>query len=172
MPTYSDETRQKLGDLLLKLRSNPKTAKTVAKAIQELDPAIRFPDVEHDELREYVDKRLQEAEEQREREELERRLAMQRRKVMEGFGPDPETQKKHIERVEQLMKKYNLFDYEAAAKLYAAENPPPPPKPERPSANWEAPKTKELFENLLGYEREQAYRVIDELAAARKARSH
>jgi len=169
----TDETRKKLGDLLLKLRSNPKTAKTVASAIREIDPSIRFPDLEADSLKEYVDSKFREAEEQKEREAIQNRLEEQRRKVMESFGSDPKVQKKHIEGVEKIMKKYNLFDYEAAAKLYAADNPPPPPKPEYPlPSNWKAPDEKKLFENLLGYERDLAMRAIDELASARKARSH
>lgn len=167
---YSDQTLKELGSLLLKLRSHPKTSKTVAKAITQIAPNVRFPDLEQDRLRGYVDKRFEELQLEREREQAEQRLAEQRKKVMLSFGDDPKEQERHIAGVEEIMRKYNLFDYEAAAKIYAASASSPAAKPEpMPGAPWEAPKIKEMFENPNAYARKLAFEYFTERDARRSA---
>lgn len=165
---YSDETYGKLGRLLQRLRDNPKTSKVVAKAITAIDDSYKFPDLEQDQLKEYVDNKFESLQNDREREDFTKRLAFQRRQVMQSFGHEPADQEKHIAGVEKVMQETGLYDYHRAAKLYAAENPPPPPRPESRSANWQAPNAKELFENPLNYERSEAYKAIDDIMVARK----
>lgn len=164
MAEYSEKTLSELGQLMLKLRKNPKTSKTIARAVNEIDPSVKFPDLETDDLRSEMNRRFAEQDEARDREEAMRRLAAQRRRVSERYDNDP----KHVQAIEGLMQKYGLLDYEAAAKLYAAEQPAPTPRQEpRPTANWHMPDIKALMENPLRYEREEAFKAIDEINANR-----
>lgn len=164
MPQYSDETLKELGQILLRARNNPKTSTTAAKMVRELDPSIKFPDLEVQDLREEFNAKFEEQEIEREREAALRQLAAQRRRVSERFNNDP----KHIHAIEETMKKYGIADYEAGAKLYAADSPPPVSRPDRPTPNWTMPNIKELMERPLQYEREEAYKAIDDINAQRQ----
>lgn len=169
---YSDETYAKLGKLLQKLRDNPKTSKVVAEAITSVDSSYKFPDLEQDRLRDYVDKKFENLEQKQETDDFTKRLAAQRRRTMQSFGDDPEVQRQHIAGVEKIIQETGLYDYDKAAVLYRDANPPPPPRPETRTANWQAPQAKELFENPLAYERNEAYRAVDDILASKRQQTH
>lgn len=167
-PVYSDATRAKLGDLLLKLTTNKATRPTITRAISKIDPTMKFSEHDTEDLRSEVMGMIENDKEEREKEAMYRRLAAQRKQVMEGFGPDPEAAKPHIEAVDKIVQETGL-DFKRAAKLYAAENPPPPPRPEGViGTKWEMPNVEELFTNQKAYETDLANQAISEIMASRK----
>ncbi len=160
----SDQTTKELADLLVRLRKNPKTSGKVARLINEVDPSIKFPDLETADLRAELMGQIDELKNERERDAALRKIAAQRRRVAQSFGDDPEIQARHLAGVEKVIEQTGLVDYEQAAKIYAYDQPKPEPRPEPfMGQQWQAPDIKGLFENPLAFGRNEAFRAIDEI---------
>lgn len=165
MAEYSDQTLKELGQLMLKARKNPKTSKGIARIVQTIDSSVKFPDLEIDDVRAEMNQRFEQAEIERDRQATLNQLAAQRRRVANMFDGDETVMGK----IESLMKKHQIFDYDVGRKLYAADQPAPQPRQEPfMGANWEAPNIKELLTNPLAYERNEARKAIDEINAAKR----
>lgn len=170
MANFSDQTNKELADLLVRLRNNPKTSKVVAKAIRQIDPSVKFNDLEIDDLRAEVRGEIEDMKTEKERDEIMRRMASERRKIAERYkNEDGTINEQHMGAIEAIMKQKGIYDYDVASTYYAAQLPAPEPRPQaRMGAHWQAPKLDGLFENPLQWSRNEAFKAIDELSQARK----
>ena len=164
----SQQTEHELAQLALKLAGNPKTRRQFLAQVKQVDPNYRPPaDVQLEDFKQEV-KREREEEKMRAAGEAEqRRLTDQRQKLLDGGKYTPE-QVAEIENT--VMKKYGLRDYEAGAKLYAADLAPSRPSNAnkmRHGQIWEFPNIPGLLQNPDKAASDAAYAVIDELRAGR-----
>ena len=158
--------------LLNELTTSPKTKRAVERQIKQLHPDVVIQDdfdaPVMDEIRaigEKVDKFLTAQAESRDDSRLE--SAFGRLRSDGGFTDEG------IEKLKKLMVDRKIADPLDAAKVWAAENPPPPPQ--RPSAfggtSWgfggktEEPDTKLLFEDEDAFAEQEAGRFFQEQAA-------
>jgi hypothetical protein len=159
-------TAQALGELMHKLAHNPKTRKSVAKMVKEVDPdrAAAFTDIELDDKVEALREEFTAKEDARQREEVTRKLEAQRKGLLaKGYTED---QVKEIE--EKVMPRYGISDYDAASVLWANENPPAQPTPGEKRSNgthWEFPMFEQYASDPRKASLDRAHEVIDELRA-------
>jgi hypothetical protein len=163
------ETLIELGKLTLKMSQNKDTRRPLLQTIKKVDPNYMLPgDQQVEDLR-------QELAEKREADELKAaqdavkvRLENQRRGLLDGtLIPGRKFDEDQVKEIEdKVMPKYGLSDYEAGAKIYAADL-----KPAKPSgsdlpgqtATWTFPDIPGLFEDPAKASREAAFGVIGEL---------
>jgi len=167
---YSPETLQELGKLMLKMSRNKDTRRSLIQGVKKVDPNYMLPgDQQVEDLRqELADQRAADEEGRRAREVTDR-LARQRAGLLDGTlipgRKFDEAQVKEIE--EQVMPKFGVSDYEAAAKIYAHDlKPPKPHNAFSPTATWTLPEIPGLLEDPVKAAKEAAYKVIDELHGA------
>lgn len=160
------EAQAQLAELTQALAHNPKTRKKFVGLVKEIDPSRRFPDVELDDMREEL-KRDREAEKlEREAEKTRIRLETQKDSLKSRYDD------KAIEEIEKVMEKYGISDYDAGAKLYAADLKPAAPTYEENDHRWKMPGIEmKDFGNLKQISRGKAYQVIDEITKNRKKAS-
>lgn len=165
MPVVSTQTEKDLAALLLKLSGNPKTRLHTLRMIKAVDPNYRIPaDVQLEEYKAQVarekenDKITAQAEKSRERQ------TAQRAKLLDKYTED------QIKEIEAGMSKVGLGDYEAGAKLYAADmTPAKASNNNRPRHGqiWEFPDLPGLLQNPEKAATDAAYAVLDEMRAGR-----
>ena len=147
--THTAPVADDLRALFLKLAHNPKTRKSIAKAIKELDPdsphAAAFADVEVDDKFESFRAEQEAKELKRQQDELMSRMNAKRSALLTG-GPDGAGRKyseDDIKKIEGLMEKKGIVDYEDGAVLYASTLPPVDPSPPsdipQHGSTWEFP---------------------------------
>lgn len=168
MPPEAD--RDQIAELIAKISADPATRKTVIKAIKHVEPKWEVPaDIAVDDLREetraQLDAMRQENESRRIRDELERK----RKSIADRYGEDSV---KEIET--NIMEKHGIVDYDVAARLYAAEQPPPDRErrareDSRHGATWELPQIDlaAYMANPRKAALDEAYKVVDELRGRR-----
>jgi hypothetical protein len=171
------EVAADLGDLLYDLTHDEKHRAKVGKLIKEARPdsphAKAFKDVE-------LEDRLSAFEQQQEQRELEgqrkaivARMEAQRARLLVG---DDEGGRKYseddIKKIEELMEKKGLTDYEDGAALYSATVPQPGPLDDDPirGSTWEFPQFDKFKDNPAKASKEVAYEVIRELRQKQRAR--
>jgi hypothetical protein len=163
---YSPATLQELGKMMIRLSGNSKTRKTTLKNVKELDPSFRLPsDVEMEDFRaEQQAKDEARKIEDESRKALERQEA-QRRDLLAKYS---EEQVKEIET--NVMQKYGLSDYEAGAKLYAADFKPAQPSGSMSSSGavWTLPDLPGLLDDPVKAARQEAERAIDEINRSKR----
>lgn len=161
------ETLIELGKLSLKMSRNKDTRRDFLKVMKKIQPGYVLPgDQQVEDLRQELADKEAAAELKRSEDAVKNRLEAQRKGLLDGTlipgRTFDEAAVKEIE--EKVMPKYGLSDYEAGAKLYAADL-----KPARPSgtpssgASWTLPDLPGLLEDPSKAAREDAHRVIDEL---------
>lgn len=157
----SPEAEKQLAELSMQLAHNPKTRAKYVKLVQEIDPSKRFPDVETDDIREEMNTRFAEQAATQQAERVRQQLETQRA----GLITSGRFQEEDVKKIEtDIMPKYGLTDYDAAATLYAAQTKPQTPVPEIKGRTWEMPlPDKKDMGNLANYARKQAYAAIDEI---------
>lgn len=164
----SQQTLMELGQLALKLAGNPKTRKNFLKDVQAVDPNYRPPaDVQLEEFKAEIKKDQEEREIRAQAARQQNFRSNQRAKLISS-GKYTEDQVKEIETA--VMKKYGLADYEAAAKLYAADVAPAKPSNRekfRHGQIWEFPNLPGLLQNPEKAASDAAYAIIDELRQGR-----
>lgn len=163
----STQTEKDLAQLLLKLSGNPKTRRHTLAMIKAVDPNYRIPaDVQLEEYKAQVarekenDKITAQAEKSRERQQGQRQGLIQSGKYTED----------QVKEIEGVMSKYGLGDYEAGAKLYAADMAPAKASNrDRPRHGqiWEFPDLPGLLQNPEKAANDAAYAVLDEMRAGR-----
>lgn len=166
------EQLRKARGLLDELTRNPKTKRTVERQIKALHPDVVIADDYDapvmDEIKaigEKVDKFLTAQAESR----TDTQLSAAFDRVRTDFGFTDEG----IEKLKKLMVDRKIADPIDAAKVWAADNPPPPPQ--RPSSfggtSWgigsktEEPDTKLLFEDEDAFAEQEAGKFFQEQAA-------
>lgn len=151
--------------LLVELTKDPRTRLNVSRAIKELRPDIEMPYLEIDEFKESVNKKLEEEKAEREREKVIERLERERERIVKKYGEEA------TKEIEALMEKNGLADYSLAAKLYAADLPPPKERSapvNRHGERWEMPNFEEFKTNARDAALKKAYEVIDEMRGGRR----
>ncbi len=161
-------TLQKLGELAMRLAGNPQTRPDFLKQMAKVDPSYRLPaDVQFEDFKAQFKKEQEEKEIRTKAEQAQRNARNQRNKLINS-GKYTEDQVKEIET--GVMKKYGLNDYEAAAKVYAADIAPSKPSNRdkmRHGQIWEFPNLPGLLNNPEKAASDAAYAIIDEFRAGR-----
>jgi hypothetical protein len=173
----SIDVAAELGDLLYDLTHDNKTRAKIGRLIKEAQPdsqhAKAFKDVE-------LEDRLSAFEQQQEERSIEdarkavvSRMETQRARLLSGdeAGEGRKYSEDDIKKIEELMEKKGLTDYEDGATLYAAINPHPGPladEPLQPGATWEFPEWAKFKDDPVKASREAAHQVIRELRSKRR----
>jgi hypothetical protein len=167
---------QDLARLALDLSHDKKTRKAFAKIVREAKPdsphAAAFADVEVEDKFEAFQRAQEEKEIKREQAVIVARMNEQRQRLLSG---DEAGGRKYseddVKKIEALMEKKGLTDYEDAAVLYAATLPPENTKPSNEplpqGATWEMPQFAEYAKDPNKAARNNAYAVIDEFRRKR-----
>jgi hypothetical protein len=167
---------QDLARLALDLSHDKKTRKAFAKIVREAKPdsphAAAFADVEVEDKFEAFQRAQEEKEIKREQAVIVARMNEQRQRLLSG---DEAGGRKYseddVKKIETLMEKKGLTDYEDAAVLYAATLPPENTKPSNEplpqGATWEMPQFAEYAKDPNKAARNNAYAVIDEFRRKR-----
>lgn len=152
-----------LADLTLKVANDKKTRKQFVKAVKEIEPDRRFPDVEMDDLREEM-KAEREAEKlEREKEKILARQTAQKEALKTRYDD------KAIEEIEKIMEKKGISDYEDGAILYGATIKPAAPTYEAKDHTWEMPKIDiKDFGSIQQRRRSSLMGAVDEVIRNRK----
>ena len=163
---------QDLARLALDLSHDKKTRKAFAKIVREAKPdsphAAAFADVEVEDRFEAFQRAQEEKDIKRQQDAIVERMNVRRQALLNG---DESTGRKYseddVKKIEALMEKKGLTDYDDAAILYAATLPPENAKPQnmptRQGSTWEMPEeSKHLFANGSKGHLDLAYKVIDE----------
>jgi hypothetical protein len=166
-----------LGALLHELSQNPKTRKTIAKAIRDAKPdsphAQAFKDIEIEDRFESFREEQAAAEVKRQQDIILARMNQQRASLISG-GPDGQGRKygeDDVKKIEALMQQKGISDYDDGAILYAATLPPLDPQPnELPpqhGATWEFPEWGKFGSDPVKASRDTAHNVITEFMRKR-----
>lgn len=171
-------TAADLADLFHELSQNKETRGIVAKAVRKLKPdsphAMAFKDVELDERFESFEQKQAEERMERQRQDMLDRMNRQRQRLLTG-GDDGEGRKygeDDVKKIEELMQKKGITDYEDGATLYAATLPPVEMNPnlELPTqhgATWEFPEWAKFGPDPVKASRDAAHTVITEFMRKR-----
>lgn len=152
------EAQAQLAQLSMDMAHNPKTRRKYVELVREIDPSRRFADVEGDELKESMQAEFAKRDADAERNRILAGQAAARNALTSRY------EEKDILEIESVMTKYGLSDYEAGAKLYAADHKPADPRAELRSQTWEMPKmSADDVKNPGKYALNNAYAVIDEI---------
>lgn len=161
--TLDEQATRDLANLALGMSRDKELRPLVNKFLKKTSGKV-LPDVEMEELRAEIKSDLEKEKQEREAEKVKLRLEAQRDSLKSRY------EDKDISEIEKLMEKYGLSDYEAAAKLYAADTTPAEPTHDIGSQNWELPKVevKDLG-NLVTRRRSNIHSVIGDIIKQRKA---
>jgi hypothetical protein len=175
----SPQMSAELGDLLHELSHNKKTRRRIAEAIKEISPesphAAAFADIEQDDKFEKFKQEQEERDLKQQRDEVLARMNKQRSGLLTG-GPDGSGRKyseDDVKKIEDLMAKKGMHDYDDGATLYAASLPPVEPgeggvPPVAHGQRWEIPNLKEYAANPAKAANDRAHQVIAELMRKRR----
>ena len=168
---------QDLARLALDLSHDKKTRKAFAKIVREAKPdsphAAAFADVEVEDKfeafkSEFEQQRIKDAQDA-----IVEKLNRDRQRLLAGSddGSAPKYDEDTVKKIEDLMQKKGISDYEDGRILYAAINPPantkPSNEPTPPGATWEMPAFAEYAKDPNKAARNNAYAVIDEFRRRR-----
>lgn len=176
-PQYDPAVANDLTALFIKLSQDPKTRKIIAKAVKEGAPdsshAKAFADVDMQDQFEKFREEQEARDLKKQQDDLMRQMNAKRSALLVG-GPDGEGRKyseDDIKKIEDLMQKKGIVDYDDGATLYAATLPPVDPNPnyEPPEhgATWEIPEFAKFGQDPVGASRNVARQVIGEFMRKR-----
>lgn len=173
-------TAADLADLFHSLSHNPKTRKIIAKAVKDAAPdsphAAAFSDVEIEDKFESFREEQTKKETEKQQEAILARMNMQRNRLLTG-GEEGEGRKyseDDVKKIESLMQKKGITDYDDGAVLYASTLPPDDPRPgdkgipPAHGATWEFPEWAKFGKDPVGASRDTAHTVITEFMRAKR----
>ena len=175
MPDYTPEQLAELGQVMLELSTSPKTRITTLESIKSIKPELSIPELDArmraEEALKPMQARLEEMEKREREREVAERVAAGRKAALKVEG----VKSADLEAIEKLMVEKHIPSHETAAELFAAQNRVAVPTTShmRPPGRFETQKLpnaetlKEFGGNLRAYQRDQAYRAIDELRGRR-----
>jgi hypothetical protein len=175
----SMQTAVELGVLFKELAHDKKQRRKAAEMVREAKPdsphAAAFSDIEQDDKFEAFKKEQADRELEHQRQEVLARMNRQRAGLLTG-GPDGAGRKyseDDIKKIEDLMSKKGMHDYDDGATLYAATLPPVEPgdpggPPIAHGQRWEIPQLKDWAKNPAKMANDQAHKVIAELMHKRR----
>lgn len=169
------QTAAELADLLHEISSDPKSRKLVAQAIKAAKPdsphAGAFKDVEIEERfetlrQEQADQRIKD-----QQAEIVRAMNAKRQGLLDGSG-GRKYGEDDIKKIEALMERKGIVDYDDGATLYAATLPPVEPKapadaPPQHGATWEFPEMDKFGKDPVKASRDIAHQMIGEFMRKR-----
>lgn len=168
---------QDLARLALDLSHNPETRREFAKVVRKAKPntphAQAFADVEIEDKFESFRAEQEQKEIKQQQDATLRRMNNQRAGLLSGGddGAGRKYSEDDVKKIETLMEKKGLTDYEDAAILYAATLPPENTKPSnqvpRTGTTWEFPEFAKFGKDPKRASYEIAEQVIDEFARKR-----
>lgn len=167
MAELSNETLIELGKLMHGISHNPETRKEVLKSVKKFKPDFTSADLEVDNIREEVSSMLEKERFDRQHQETLRAQSDQRQNLINSGKYSSEDVKK-IE--EEVMTKYGLSDYDAAATLYSASTAPARGTPEIKSTQWQMPNFKGLQENPRKWAMDEANAAMSDIISNRNSR--
>lgn len=173
-------TAADLADLFYKLSHDKKTRKQIAKAVKELAPesphAAAFSDVEIEDKFEKFKEEQTELATKAQTDAILARMNMQRNRLL--TGGDDEAGRKYseddVKKIETLMQKKGISDYDDGAILYASTLPPDNPRPgdkdipPAHGATWEFPEWAKFGKDPVAASRDTAHQVIGEFMRAKR----
>jgi hypothetical protein len=158
-----------LGDLLYDLTHNNKTRAKIGRIIKEAQPdsahAAAFKDVELEDRLADFRKEQEDRAIDDQRKATIARLEGQRRRLLEGDDSGRKYSEDDLKKIEALMERKGIVDYEDAATLYAASVPQPGPLEDEPhnGTTWEFPEWSKFSQDPVKASKEVANDVIREL---------
>ena len=163
-----------LADLLVELSDNPETRRDLAKAIKKAAPnsphAKAFKDIEVEDRFEEFERKQEEKRIKDQQDAVMARMNAQRQGLLEGKA-GRQYSADDLGKIEELMQKKGITDYDDGAVLYAAtlppETPKPPPNMTPPGANWELPDLGKYAASPWKAGREEAHSIIGEFMRKR-----
>lgn len=168
-------TAMDLADTLLGLSTDKKSRKLIARAMKEVMPdsphAAAFTDVDIEDRFEALREKQEADALERQKNEIVSRMNGQRAKLLSGDG-GRKYDEDAVKKIEDLMQRKGITDYDDGATLYAATLPPDDPKPGRhdpaPSgATWEFPEWGKFGKDPVKASRDTAHTVIGEFMKRR-----
>jgi hypothetical protein len=178
-PQIDDATAARLGRMFVEMSHHPKGRKGAAHLVREVMPdspeARSFADVEQEERFESFKREQEEREIERQKDAAVAKMGAQRSRLISG-GDNGEGRKyseDDVKKIEELMQKKGIIDYEDGATLYAATLPPSEPKPgkdipEVHGTTWDFPEFQKFGKDPVRASRETANQVITELMRQRR----
>lgn len=171
------EVAADLGDLLHELTHDPKARSKIGRVIREVRPesphAAAFADIEQEDRISAFEQKQADKELKAQQQAVLDRMNAQRASLLTG-GPDGQGRKyseEDISKIEALMTKKGITDYDDGATLYAATLPPVTPKPDnlpqQHGATWEFPEWATFGKDPVRASRNLAHQVIDEFQRKR-----
>jgi hypothetical protein len=171
-------TAADLADLMHELSQDKRTRKLVAKAVKELRPdsphSAAFADVDLGDQFESFRAEQEAKELKRQQDDVLARMNRQRSNLITG-GPDGSGRKyaeDDVKKIEEMMQRKGISDYDDGATLYAATLPPMDPDPNRemplPSGTtWDFPEWGKYAHDPNKAARDTAHTVITEFMRKR-----
>ena len=168
--THQAPPADELRELFLKLAHDKKTRKTIAKAIREIAPdskhAAAFADVDVEDKFEAFKREQEEAAIKRQQDEMLAQMNLKRTRLLNGDSSGRKYSEDDVKKIEELMTKKGISDYEDGATLYAATLPPVEPnldnEPPQHGATWEMPEFAKFGNDPTKAARDTAHQVIGE----------
>jgi hypothetical protein len=178
VPNLDPNTQADLARLFFELSHDPKTRKEIGKLVKKARPdsphAQAFVDVDLSDQFEDFKAKQEEREQERQRNEILREMNAKRARLLTG---DPDSggrqySEDDVKKIEALMQKKGISDYEDGATLYAATLPPVDPRPgEEPipqhGSTWEFPRWSDFGADPIKASRNEAHQAITELMRKR-----
>ena len=170
-------TAADLADLFHELSHNKETRKVIAAAVKKLKPdsphAQAFADIDVEDKFEKFRADQEERELKRQQDEMLRHMNAKRSALLVG-GPDGSGRKyseDDLKKIEDLMQKKGISDYEDGATLYAATLPPIDTRsqyePPAHGATWEMPEFAKFGTDPNKAARDTAHGMISEFMRKR-----
>ena len=176
-PQLDPAVTNDLTALFLKLSHDPKTRKLIAKAVKEVASdsphAKAFADIDMQDQFEQFRAQQEERELKKQRDDVLAGMNAKRSALLSG-GPDGAGRKygeDDIKKIEDLMQRKGISDYEDGATLYAATLPPLDPRPDEMPAQhgstWDFPEWGKFGPDPVKASRDTAHNVISEFMRKR-----
>lgn len=178
MPAPDPNVQEDLTKLFLSLAHNPKTRKSIAKAVREIAPdsphAQAFSDVDVEDKFEAFKREQEQKDIKRQQDEVLAGINRKRSALLTG-GPDGSGRKygeDDLKKIETLMQSKGIVDYDDGAVLYAAtlppiDNTPSNEMPTQTGATWEFPEWSKFGVDPNKAARDTANSVISEFMRKR-----
>ena len=168
---------QDLARLALDLSHDKKTRKAFGKIVREAKPIRpmprRLPMWKSRTSSRRSSPKSSSSESSGQQDAIVEKLNRDRQQLLAGSddGSAPKYDEDTVKKIEELMQKKGISDYEDGRILYAALNPPantkPSNEPTPPGATWELPAFAEYAKDPNKAARNNAYAVIDEFSRRR-----
>jgi hypothetical protein len=176
-PQLDPQTAQDLAQLARDLAHNPETRREFGKLVKKAKPqsqhANAFADVEIEDKFETFRQEQADKEIKRQQQAVLDRMNAQRAQLLTGGadGTGPKYSEEDVGKIEALMQKKGITDYEDARVLYAATLPPENTRPERElpqhGTTWEFPEWATFSKDPVKASRTVAGQVIGEFMRKR-----